>query len=190
MSTEGGDCTLRNLGSWGVIIEGGSKNGVVGCDIYQVGDGGIGLNGYSIYQLGNSGMGRKTLTPAGHFADNNHIHDFSRWNHMYQPAISIGGVGNRATHNLIHNAPHMAIEFSGNDHLIEFNEIHDVCRESIDAGAIYAGGDWTMRGTLIRNNYLHHIIGFEGRGCVGIYLDDLFCGTTIFGNVFYQVKTQ
>jgi hypothetical protein len=180
-------CVLRNLGSWGVTIEGGIKNGVVGCDIYQTGNGGIGLDGRNIYQGGYSGIGRKTLTIAGHFADNNHIHHYSRWNRMYQPAISIGGVGNRATHNLVHNAPHMAIEFSGNDHLIEFNEIYNVCQESNDAGAIYSGRDWTMRGTVIRHNYLHDISGFRGRGCVGVYLDDMFCGTKIYGNVFYRV---
>lgn len=180
-------CVLRNLGGWGVTIEGGARNGVTGCDIYQTGNGGIALNGGGIYITGNRDIDRKTLTPAGHFADNNHIHDYGLWNRTYQAAISIGGVGNRATHNLIHDAPHFAIEFSGNDHLIEFNEIHDVCRESNDAGAIYAGRDWTMRGTIIRNNYLHHLSGFQGRGCVGIYLDDMFCGTTISGNVFYRV---
>jgi hypothetical protein len=106
---------------------------------------------------------------------------------MYTPAISLGGVGNRAAHNLIHDAPHMAIQFSGNDHVIELNEIHNVCLESNDAGAIYAGRDWTMRGTVIRHNYLHEITGFRDRGCVGVYLDDMFCGTTIYGNVFYKV---
>ena len=180
-------CVLRNLGGWAVQIEGGAKNGVVGCDIYQTGSGGIGLNGHGIYQRGESGIGRKTLTPAGHFADNNHIHHYGRWNRMYGAAISMAGVGNRATHNLIHDAPHMAIEFSGNDHLIEFNEIYNVCQESNDAGAIYAGRDWTMRGTVIRHNYLHHINGFQGRGSVGIYLDDMFSGTEIYGNVFYLV---
>jgi len=44
-----------------------------------------------------------------------------------------------------------------------------------------------MRGTVIRHNYLHHIHGFQGRGCMGIYLDDMYCGTAIFGNVFYDV---
>ena len=44
-----------------------------------------------------------------------------------------------------------------------------------------------MRGTVIRHNFLHHISGFEGRGCVGVYLDDMFCGTTIYGNLFYKV---
>ena len=170
-------CTLRNLGGRAISISGGTKNGVVGCDIYGTGNGGIAL----------SGGDRKTLTPAGHYAENNHIHHYARWNRMYQPAISIGGVGNRASHNLIHDAPHMAISFSGNDHLIEFNEIYNVCYESNDAGAIYSGRDWTMRGTVIRHNYFHHISGFEGRGCVGVYLDDMFCGTTIYGNLFYKV---
>jgi hypothetical protein len=77
--------------------------------------------------------------------------------------------------------------FGGNDHVIEFNEMHSVCYESNDAGAIYTGRNWTMRGTVIRNNYLHHIHGFEGRGCVGVYLDDMFCGTEISGNLFYRV---
>jgi len=170
-------CTLRNLGGSAVRIAGATDSGVAGCDIYGVGDGGITLDGGD----------RKTLTPARLVAENNHIHHYGRWNRLYKAAIHLSGVGNRAAHNLIHNAPHMAIGFSGNDHAIEFNEIHSVCYESNDAGAMYAGRDWTMRGTVVRHNYLHHIVGFEGRGCVGVYLDDMFCGTDIVGNVFYKV---
>jgi hypothetical protein len=81
----------------------------------------------------------------------------------------------------------MAVGFSGNDHVIENNEIHDVCLESNDAGAMYAGRDWTMRGTVIRNNYLHNITGFRDQGCVGVYLDDMFCGTRIENNLFFRV---
>jgi hypothetical protein len=170
-------CTLRNLGADAVTIDGGADNGVAGCEIYATGGGGIGL----------SGGDRTTLAPARHYAENNDIHHYSRWSRMYHPAISINGVGNRAAHNLIHDAPHMGIYFNGNDHVIEFNEIHDVCAESNDAGAIYAGRDWTMRGTVIRCNYLHDITGFEGRGCIGVYLDDMWCGTTIESNVFCRV---
>jgi len=115
------------------------------------------------------------------------ITDYGRWARMYSAAVGISGVGIRVAHNLIHDAPHQAISFSGNDHLIELNEIHNVCYESNDAGAIYAGRNWTMRGTVIRYNYMHHLFGHEGRGCVGVYLDDMFCGTRIFGNVFYRV---
>ena len=170
-------CTIRNIGSWAVRVGDGQNSGVVGCDIYATGDGGISISG------GNM----KTLTPAGLYAENNHIHHWSRWNRMYRPAIMVTGVGNHVAHNLLENSPHTAIGFGGNDHVIEFNEIHSVCYESNDAGAIYSGRNWTMRGTVIRCNYLHHINGFEGRGCVGVYLDDMYCGTTIASNLFYKV---
>jgi len=170
-------CTIRNVGGWAVKVSGGNGHGVVGCDMYRMGGGGISLSG------GN----RTTLTPAGHFAENNHVHHYARVKRVYQPGITLQGVGNRAAHNLIHNAPHMGMGFGGNDHVIEFNEMHSVCYESNDAGAIYTGRNWTMRGTVIRHNYLHHINGFRGRGCVGVYLDDMFCGTEISGNLFYRV---
>ncbi len=170
-------CTFRNLGEWAVRVSGGTDHGVVGCDIYQTGAGGIAL----------SGGDRKTLTPAGHFAENNHVYEYARWSRVYQPGITLQGVGNRAAHNLIHNAPHMGMGFGGNDHVIELNEIHSVSYESNDAGAIYTGRNWTMRGHVIRHNYLHHISGFRGRGCVGVYLDDMFSSADIIGNVFYRV---
>ncbi|MCC6696611.1 MAG: right-handed parallel beta-helix repeat-containing protein [Candidatus Hydrogenedentes bacterium] len=170
-------CTIRNIGGWAVTVGGGDNHTVAGCDIYQTGQGGISL----------SGGDRTTLTPANHLADNNHIHHYSRIDRMYHPAITLQGVGNRATHNLIHDAPHMGMGFGGNDHLIEFNEIYNVCFESNDAGAIYTGRNWTMRGNVLRYNYLHDISGFENKGCVGIYLDDMFASADILSNVFYNV---
>ena len=170
-------CTFRILGGWAVSVSGGRSHGVVGCDVYETGQGGITL----------SGGDRKSLTPAGHYAENNHIHHYARIRRVYCPGISLSGVGNRAAYNLIHNAPHMGMGFGGNDHVIEFNELHSVCYESNDAGAIYTGRNWTMRGTVIRHNYLHHISGFENRGCVGVYLDDAFSGTHIVGNMFHKV---
>lgn len=170
-------CTIRNVGGWAITVSGGHGHGVAGCDLYQMGGGGISLNGGD----------RTTLAPAAHYAQNNHIHHYARVQRVYQPGIQLNGVGNRAANNLIHDAPHMGMGFGGNDHLIEFNEIHNVCSESNDAGAIYTGRNWTMRGTVIRHNYLHHINGFRGRGCMGVYLDDMFCGTEISGNLFYRV---
>jgi len=170
-------CVIRNVSGYGVVVSGGEKHRVTGCDLHGLGNGGISLRGGD----------RKTLTAAGHEASNNHLYDFGRWVRMYSPGVRVSGVGIRVAHNLIHNAPHQAISFSGNNHLIEWNEIHHVCLESNDAGAIYAGRDWTMRGTVIRNNYLHDMTGFENRGCVGVYLDDLFGGTEISGNVFHHV---
>ncbi|NCQ29028.1 MAG: hypothetical protein GW802_16610 [Armatimonadetes bacterium] len=175
-------CTLRNMGNWAVKVYGGTKHGVIGCDVYQIGQGGIHLEGGD----------RKTLTPAGHSADNNHIHHTARWDPVYQQAIALYGVGNRATHNLIDNVPHIAIGFSHNDMTIEYNEIHSAVFQSNDAGAIYTSPPdetWSMRGHKIRYNYLHNIHGFQGKGCLGVYLDDCFSSADISGNVFYDVAT-
>jgi hypothetical protein len=169
-------CVIRNVGSKAATIS-GTDNGAVGCDVCNTGDGGFTIDG------GN----RQTLTHARLFVENCHIQRFGRVNPIYKPAVSVSGVGNHVAHNLMHDAPHMAIAFSGNDHVIEFNEIHSVVYESNDAGVMYAGYNPTMRGHEIRYNYLHHIYGYQSRGCVGVYLDDMFCSAHIFGNVFYQV---
>lgn len=169
-------CTLRNFGQHAISVNGVGHR-VIGCDIYGTGDGGISVGGGD----------RKSLSAAGNVVENNHVHDYSRWNRMYRSGISIDGVGQRVRHNLIHSAPHIAISWGGNDQIIEFNEIHSVCRESNDAGAIYCGYNWSMRGNLLQYNYLHDLYGHEGRGCVGIYLDDQFSSARIFGNVFFRV---
>jgi len=175
-------CTIRNMGNWAVKVYGGTKHGVVGCDVYQTGQGGIHL------EAGD----RKTLTPAGHYADNNHIHHTARWDPVYQQAITVFGVGNRATHNLIENVPHIAIGFTGNEQTIEYNEIHSSVYQSNDAGAVYTSPPnetWSMRGHKIRYNYLHNIHGFKNKGCIGVYLDDCFSSADISSNIFYDVAT-
>ncbi len=182
ISVEGGTsnlverCVMRNLGGWGASIT-GQNHGITACEVYQTGRGGISINGGD----------RKTLEPGGLYAENNHIHHYGRVFRMYQPGISLHGVGNRLSNNLIHSAPHIGIMFGGNDHIMEYNEIHNVCFESNDAGAIYAGRNWTMRGNIIRYNYMHDVTGFENRGCVGVYLDDMFASAAIYGNVFRNV---
>lgn len=170
--------TLRNIGNRAVVINGGATHsGVVGCDIYETGDGGITL----------SGGDRASLQPADLFAENNQLHDYSRWDRTYRPGVGIDGVGNRASHNLIYNGPHNAIHFSGNDHILEYNEIHNVCYETGDVGAFYTGRDWTARGTIIRGNWFHDITGPGHLGAMGIYLDDQASGITITNNLFQRM---
>ena len=65
----------------------------------------------------------------------------------------------------------LPVLFDGNEHVIEFNEIHHVCMETGDVGAIYTGRDWTYRGNVVRHNCIHHT-GGVGMGSMGIYLDD------------------
>jgi hypothetical protein len=169
-------CVIRNTGAWGISLS-GRESGVSGCDLYNLADGGISL----------SGGERKTLTPAGMYVDNCHLFKFGRWNPICKPGVQVDGVGNRVTHNLINEAPHMAVMWGGNDHLFEFNEFHSVVYGANDAGIMYAGYNPAMRGHLIRYNYFHHVYGFQDKGCNGIYLDDMFCSATMYGNIFYKV---
>ncbi len=171
------DCTLRNLGNWGIRIGGGTEHGVSGCHLYHLGDGGVYLEGGD----------RRSLIPAGHFVEDCDIHDMGRWSKCYQPGVHIRGVGNRVAHCRIHDGPHNGILLSGNEHLIEFNELYELCRETGDVGAFYLGRDWTERGNVVRYNFFHHLGGL-GLGSMAVYLDDCASGVTVFGNVFYRVQ--
>jgi hypothetical protein len=176
-------CTIRNMGTDGVIIRGGARCGVQSCEVSEIGDTGIELTGGD----------RKTLEPAGHFAINCRIHHQSRWDRTYHPAIGINGVGNRAAHNIIHDGPHNAILMGGNDHVVEYNDISSVCTQTGDAGAVYMGRDLAQRGTMVRYNYFHDIGPTINAAqtdryteVMAVYLDDCYCGVTILGNLFVR----
>jgi hypothetical protein len=87
--------------------------------------------------------------------------------------------------NEIHHAPHCAIIFNGNNHVIERNHIYDVCREADDAAAIHVARSWTARGTVIRHYLFRKIAGYKkGTHRVsGVYLNDGFSGTDVDGNI-------
>jgi len=170
-------CTIRGVGGWAVKITGGNDDSVSRCEITDTGEGGVLLDGGH----------RRTLVPGHHRAIDNHIHHYSRWKRTAQAAIELIGVGHAVIGNHIHDAPHLAVAFSGNDHVIEHNLIERVCEEVNDAGAIAAGRDWTMRGTVIRDNVIRDVRGFRGAGCNGVMLDDLYSGTTVTGNTFERV---
>lgn len=170
------ECTVRNTGGRGVVVNGGKHHRVNACEVTGTGAGAISL----------SGGDRKTLEPSGHEVVSCNLHHYARRKRTYQPAVRLTGVGHRVAHCQIHHAPHVGILFTGNDHLLEFNEVHHVCQETDDAGAFYTGRNWTARGHLIRHNHFHHIgnsmLGVHGAHHV--YLDDCASGVTIRGNFF------
>ncbi len=168
-------CTVKNIGGNAIIAK-GYDNLVSECDIYHTGRGGITLDG------GN----RDTLTPGNSKADNNHIHDWSEVYLTYQPGVTLAGVGNICSHNEFENSPHEAITYYGNNHLIEYNDIHNVVLQSDDAGAIYAGRNWSYYGIVIRYNCLYDI-GSGSHTPSGIYMDDALSGQTIYGNLIIDV---
>ena len=75
----------------------------------------------------------------------------------------------------------------GNDHIIEYNELHSLAKETGDVGAIYlCGRDFTMRGNIVRYNYIHHQKCPGLHGVMAIYLDDFTSGTEVYGNICYK----
>jgi len=179
------DCTFRRLGEHAARITEGegsdsasADSGLAGCDIRATGKGGVDLGGGD----------RQTLRPGNNYVVDCDVRNFSRVQRTYTPAVGLSGVGNRVAHNHLHRAPHMAIDINGNEHVVEYNDIHDVARETSDVGAQYMGRDWSERGNVIRYNYFHHIQGVEGIGQMGVYLDDMASDTTVFGNVFFDVN--
>ena len=167
-------CTISNTGNYGVWVDGGTDHGVQACDIHSNGDGGVSL----------AGGDRRKLEPCRHYVHNCHFHHQGRWSRCYVPSIIMSGVGTRVSNNLIHDHPHCPVLFTGNRHIVEYNDIHHVCHETGDVGAIYTGRDWTFRDNVIRFNYLHDIHGPGMLGSIAVYLDDCVSGITVFGNIF------
>ncbi len=165
-------CQFYNLGMRAAVIDGGKNTGLYGCNIWNTGEGGVALNGGD----------RNTLTAAGNYVENCDIHHFQRRTQTYRPAVSISGVGNRVVHCSMHDAPHAAIIFSGNEHLIEFNEFYRNISRTGDGGVVYTGRDWTARGTQILYNHFYDNIGIR-KWESNIYFDDLASGLIAKGNL-------
>ncbi len=179
-------CTIRQAGWYngsGVSIIGRSTRcGVVGCDISHVGSAGVTLHGGD----------RPTLSGGANYADNNYIHHTGVY-YKQGSGVAMHGVGHRASHNLIHDCPRFAVLFGGNNLVIEYNRCRHLSLETADTGAFYTGGrDWiSSRGTVIRHNFIHDVIGFgleKGKWTSphyswGVYLDDNAGGVDVVGNI-------
>ena len=176
-------CTIKSVAGIGVEMSDCYNTTVSNCHIYDTGMGGITADGGD----------NVTLTPSNNLVYNNKIHDYSLKRAMYSPGIRLSGVGAIAKNNEIYNSDHMALNFAGNDHLIEYNDIHDVVRSTRDAAAIYAYESRVGRGNVIKNNYIHDIESdivndSDSYGVHAIYLDGKRDGTTVESNVFYNIR--
>jgi hypothetical protein len=174
--------TVRRFAGNGVIIRGGTGHGLLSCDLHSFGRGAVVL----------ASGDRRTLSGGGHWVENCELHELSRIDRTYTPAIHVSGVGHEIRHNRMHDIPSSALRVDGNEHRIEYNEIFRVVRESDDQGGADMWGNPTYRGNVYRFNYWHHIDaptapGARRHGFAGIRLDDAISGTLVYGNVFYRV---
>ncbi|MDX9979366.1 MAG: right-handed parallel beta-helix repeat-containing protein [Lentisphaeria bacterium] len=170
------NCLVRNMGLSGVMSSGGSDNHVVRCEITRVG----------VRAVGMTAGDRKTLTSGNCSVVGNHLHDLGRYDWQNGRGVNLGGCGNRVAHNLIHHCPTGGVSYSGNEHLLELNEVHHVCLVYGDVGVFYTGRDWASQGNVVRWNYIHSIVNRPGgSGSQAIYLDDCDSGDTVVGNIVF-----
>lgn len=169
------NCIIKNVAGNALIMT-GYNNLAFNNEITRTGKGGIIIDG------GDTA----TLTPGNSRAENNLIHDWSEIYQTYQPAVTLLGVGNTCAHNEMFNSPHEAITYKGNNHIIEYNLIHDVCLLSDDAGAIYSGRSWVWYGNIIRYNCIYDL-GSGNHKPNGIYLDDALSGQKVYGNLLINI---
>ncbi len=180
-------CTIRTAAGFGVRVWSGAHCEVTDCDVRDVGKGGIEVAGG--YRTGFSAR----YESCGHRVSNNHVHHYGQ-QHAHVGGIAANGVGITIDHNTIHDGPRWGVLSRGNTNVIEYNHIHHVCLESADTAAIYlVDRDFTMRGTVIRHNHIHDVLGFDRVDgewtspayAFGIYLDDFSSGVEIRGNLIH-----
>lgn len=172
------DSRVSCFGRTGVLIKGNRvlMRGVEVCD--------IGGQACSV-----SGGDRKTLEKSGTLVEDCHVHDWGVFQRTYAAAFNVSGCGVTLRRNRMHDAPHAAVLYGGNEHLFEYNEVYRVLMETGDAGAYYTGRDWTTQGNVLRYNYTHDL-GGEGAhaSTMGFYFDDCDCGDAVYGNIFHNVS--
>jgi hypothetical protein len=175
-------CTIRNFSRRGVAIVDGTNHEVRSCDFAQ-----IGLNAISL-----RGGDRRTLTPCGHRIVNNDITEAGRLeptaavilgqgDSLIGGGVGVNCVGVLMAHNRIHHCPNAGVYYSGNDNVIEFNEVFQIGLNSGDLGGFYSSGGWTSRGNVVRHNFVHH-----SPAANAYYLDDGDSGDRVTGNIAYR----
>ncbi|MBR6558691.1 MAG: right-handed parallel beta-helix repeat-containing protein [Clostridia bacterium] len=169
------NCLIRDVRYNAVEIT-GSNIVVKNSELCQIGDAGIIAGG------GNA----ETLTSSGILIYNNYIHHWGQVGRTYESAVELNGCGITVSHNEMHDAPHQAITWDGPNHVMEYNNIYNVCLETDDCGAIYTGRRYDWYGGVIRYNYIHDV-GSDTAGAHGIYLDDALSGQTVYGNVIANI---
>lgn len=171
-------CVFHNIGHVAAVIdEGCSCCGLSGCSIYDIGAGGVWLDGGD----------RKEIVRGDNYLEDCTLHDFNLIEKSYRPAIRMTGLGNKVLRCEIYNSAHQAILMLGNDQLIEGCDIHHVCQDVEDNGAIYYGRDPSYRGSVIRRNYFHDIlVPWNVRA---VYHDDGACACEVCGNIFNRISS-
>ncbi len=155
---------------------GGRNHRIISCDVYNTGAGGIYLSGGS----------KKELNAGKSIVENCRVHDYNRRVKFLWSGINVDGCGNIVRHNEIFNSDYQGIYVHGNEHLFEYNYVHNVAENSNDVSGWYTGRDPSDRGNIIRYNYFENIGRPDRKWTMGVYFDDAACDALVEGNIFYK----
>ena len=183
-------CAFSGLGGWGVALgQGCQDNAVVRSTVEDVGAGCL-----KIGETANGGDDEeeacRTLVSDNVFRDGSRVY-------LGAPAVWIGQSGhNTVSHNEIAGAFHWAVSVGwiwgyfplgrARDNIVEFNHVHHLGTGVLGThGALYCLG--TQPGTVLRNNYIHHVFCNNHWGAgEGIILDNGCNGILVENNVVHD----
>lgn len=185
------DCTLRHIGFYAIDIGPACLgNKISGCDICDIGAGGVKINGADAQEPEHWQTGCNAIT-------DNHLHDLGVIFHSGVGVLSMHAFGNRIAHNHIHDLFYSTISVGwvwgfapsvSRDNVIEFNHLHDYGRNWLaDMGGVYLLG--VSPGTVVRNNLIHDALS-PTYGGWGIYFDEGASHIVAENNVCYHFSSQ
>lgn len=194
------NCKIYSPRKHGIVMLGGKNNTIDGCEIYN-----CGLNSVIL-----TGGDRQNLIPANNVLQNSKILGSGKNTPSQSTAIKLVGIGNTIRKNIIAECPGSAIIFSGNDHIIEYNNFTNISTGQDDYAGIYNANNLSDRGTIIRYNFFNNVRSSLPGGNLtskvnlnnpcssyncystnlhlssAIYLDAFSSGSIIDSNVFYK----
>jgi hypothetical protein len=172
------ECNIHGMGHVAAVIDSACRrSGLSGCELFDLGAGAVELDGGD----------RRNIVRGDNYVENCIIHNFNRIEMQFRVGVAMKGLGNRLSGCEFYHSATMAILMQGNDQTVEYNNVHHVCLDIEDNGALYYGRDPSMRGSVIRWNYFHDIeVPFNVRA---VYHDDGSGAAEVYGNIFRNITT-
>ena len=171
-------CRIHGMGHVAAFIDADCRQcGLSGCELYDLGAGAVEL----------AGGDRRNIVRGDNYVENSIIHNFNRIEMQYRVGVVMTGLGNRISGCEFYHSATMAILMLGNDQTVEYNNVHHVCLDIEDNGALYHGRNPAQRGSVIRGNYFHDIeVPFNVRA---LYHDDGSGAVEVYGNIFRNITS-